>query len=254
MIPVDLRGRRCLVTGATSELGRVIVRRLMQAGADVAVHYHTNADQAKQLCCEAADYGVRAAAVRADVTQRDQVVAMHNQIIGELGPIDTVIQNAVIQYIWQNVLEQNEEDFASQFHSNVLQCVLLAQAFIPAMIDRKFGRYIAMNTECAMQCWPSQSAYIAGKRGLDGVVRVLAREVGEHAVTVNQVAPGWTLSENRPDSKEPFVQQYKDNIPLKRRGVDLEVANAVVFLASDLAGFITGAYLPVCGGNVMPCI
>ena len=98
----------------------------------------------------------------------------------------------------------------------------------------------------------SQSAYVAGKRGMDGVLRVLAKEVGAHGITVNQVAPGWTVSENRPAAGR--ADGYVNAVPLKRWGTDQDIANAVAFLASDLAGYITGAYIPVCGGNVMPTI
>ncbi len=113
---------------------------------------------------------------------------------------------------------------------------------------------IAINTECAMQCLPTQSAYVSGKRGMDGVLRVLAREVGSHNITVNQVAPGWTISDR--DRREGTERQpeYEKNVPLRRRGEDSDVAHAVAFLASDMARFITGAYLPVCGGNIMPTI
>ena len=91
-----------------------------------------------------------------------------------------------------------------------------------------------------------------GKRGMDGVLRVLAREVGPHGITVNQVAPGWTITENVPDSDA--ARPYQEQVPLGRRGTDQEIANVVTFLASDLASFISGAYVPVCGGNVMPTI
>jgi 3-oxoacyl-[acyl-carrier protein] reductase len=89
---------------------------------------------------------------------------------------------------------------------------------------------------------------------MDGVLRVLAREVGRHGVTVNQVAPGWTISENRPDGGTEYEEQYRKGVPLQRRGEAQEIANVVAFLASDLASYITGAYIPVCGGNVMPAI
>jgi 3-oxoacyl-[acyl-carrier protein] reductase len=112
---------------------------------------------------------------------------------------------------------------------------------------------IAINTECAMQNFPNQSAYVSGKRGMDGVLRVLAREIGEHQITVNQVAPGWMVSENAPDGTFES-EAYKENVPLQRRGRDQDVANLVAFLASDLAGFISGAFIPVCGGTVMPAI
>ena len=105
-----------------------------------------------------------------------------------------------------------------------------------------------------MQNFVTQSAYVAGKRGMDGVLRVLAKEVGEYSITVNQVAPGWTVSEKDRVAGTEVNEGYSRNVPLRRRGTDQEIANAVAFLASDLASFITGAYLPVCGGNVMPGI
>jgi 3-oxoacyl-[acyl-carrier protein] reductase len=89
---------------------------------------------------------------------------------------------------------------------------------------------------------------------MDGVLRVLAREIGPHQITVNQVAPGWTVSERDRLAGTESQPDYERDVPLRRRGTEQDVANAVAFLASDLAGFITGAYLPVCGGLVMPTI
>ena len=132
--------------------------------------------------------------------------------------------------------------------------MLMAQAFVPAMIAKRWGRVIGISTECVMQNHPTQSAYVAGKRGMDGVLRCLAREVGEHQVTVNQVAPGWMISDRDRSAHSEVQAGYTASVPLQRRGVDQDIANAVAFLASDLAGFISGAWLPVCGGNVMPSI
>jgi 3-oxoacyl-[acyl-carrier protein] reductase len=136
----------------------------------------------------------------------------------------------------------------------VLHNVLMAKAFVPAMVARGRGRVIAISTECAMQNAPSQSAYVSGKRGMDGVLRVLAKEVGRHNITVNQVAPGWTVSDRDRAAGTEVQEAYAAGVPLHRRGTDQEIANVVAFLASDLASFITGAYIPVCGGNVMPAI
>jgi 3-oxoacyl-[acyl-carrier protein] reductase len=105
-----------------------------------------------------------------------------------------------------------------------------------------------------MEMHETQSAYVAGKRGMDGVLRVLAREVGEFGITVNQVAPGWTITEKFDGKLPEGADEYAESLPLKRMGTDCEVANVLAFLASDLASFITGAYIPVCGGNVMPTI
>ena len=124
------------------------------------------------------------------------------------------------------------------------------------MIEAKYGRYVGINTECAAQVLPNQSAYVGGKRGMDGVLRCLAKEVGAHGITVNQVAPGWTISESDREvgGDRDASGGYAKNVPMKRRGTDQEIANAVAFLASDLSSYITGLYMPVCGGAVMPGI
>jgi len=252
VIQIDLSGKLALITGATGELGRVMARTLARSGADVVVHYHTNQKQAESLVAELGNLGRKALAAQADVTEKESIDNMREGVKTALGSPDILVTNAVIQYDWKNILDQSPADYESQFRSCVLQNVLIAQAFMPAMIEKGWGRVIGINTECSMQYGKTQSAYISGKRGMDGVLRVLAREVGEHGITVNQVAPGWTVSENRPESDS--TKRYRKQVPLRRRGTDQEIANVVAFLASDLASFITGAYIPVCGGNVMPGI
>lgn len=254
MISIDLSGKLAIVTGASGELGRVIARTLAKAGADVAIQYLHGADRAEALAAELKGMGVRAQAFQADVTKTEEVFAMRDAVSASLGEPDIVVDAAVIQYQpWTTVLEQPIEDYESQFASCVLHNVNMAKAFLPAMQRKKWGRFIGINTECAMQVFPGQSAYAAGKRGMDGIFRVLAKEVGPDQITVNQVAPGWMISDNwRRNPGDDSV--YAQKVPLRRRGEDQDIANAVLFLASDLAGFITGVYLPVCGGNEMPCI
>jgi 3-oxoacyl-[acyl-carrier protein] reductase len=252
MLKIDLTGKVAVVTGGSGELGRVMVRTLADCGAAVAIHYHRGKDRADALRREIEARGGRACMVQADVTRKAEVEALRDAVRSELGAADIIVNNAVSQYPWLPVLEQSEADYRSQFESCVLHTVLMAQAFVPAMIQKRWGRVIAINTECAMQCQPGQSAYAAGKRGLDGVVRCLAREVGEHQITVNQVAPGWMVTSSKPVEGRP--ESYRRGVPLRRYGLDQDIANMVAYLASDLAGFISGAYIPVAGGNVMPAI
>jgi 3-oxoacyl-[acyl-carrier protein] reductase len=248
---IDLRGHLALVTGGSGQLGRVMCRTLGDCGADVVVHYHQNAAKAGDLVAELEAKGVRAMAVQADITDEASIRAMRQAVEAKMGPPDILVNNAVIQYNWLPVLEQSPADYESQYRSCVLHNVLMAQAFVPVMIEKGWGRVIAINTECAMQNFPTQSAYVSGKRGMDGVLRVLAKEIGPHQITVNQVAPGWMISENSPAGDD---QGYTSSVPLRRRGYDQDIANLVVFLASDLANFITGQYISVSGGNVMPTI
>ncbi|MEI8197275.1 MAG: SDR family oxidoreductase [Phycisphaerae bacterium] len=254
MITIDLTGKTAVITGATGELGRVMTRTLARAGANVAICYLKAADKAAALQQEVAKLGGKCMTVQADITDEKSVPALRDAVAAKLGPADIIVNNAVIQYEWKHVLQQSVADYESQFRSCVLHNVLMAQAFVPAMIQKKWGRVIAINTECAMQNQPNQSAYVSGKRGMDGVLRCLAREVGGHGITVNQVAPGWTISDKYRGTDQERQPEYEKNVALKRRGYDQDIANAVAFLASNMAEFITGAYLPVCGGNVMPCI
>lgn len=251
---IDLTGKLALVTGATGELGRVMVLTLAQCGADIVIHYLKNEAKAVELSREIEAMGRRVLTVQADITNLDSIMKMKDFVVSKLGAPDIIVDNAVIQYNWTTILEQAPEDYESQFKSCVLQNVFMAKAFVPYMVEKKAGRFIGINTECTMQNAPTQSAYVAGKRGMDGILRILAKEIGEHNITVNQVAPGWTVSDADRSSGTEHSKEYEDKVPLKRRGTDQEIANVVAFLASDLASFITGAYIPVSGGNVMPAI
>ena len=262
MITLDLTGKVAVITGASGELGRVIGRTLAEAGAAVALHYYRNEDKARTTASEVNAAGGNAMIVQADVSDKDSVNAMRDTVRAELGPADIIVNNAVQQYEWTSVLEQEEADYESQFQTCVLHNLLMVKAFVPDMIAKKSGRVIATNTECTMQCLPSQSAYVSGKGGQDRLLRVLAKEIGPHGITVNQVAPGWMISDKyredrtaRTTTGEPIDDSgYIKSVPLGRRGEDQDVADAVCFLASDRAAFISGVYLPVCGGNVMPAI
>lgn len=251
---IDLTGKIALVTGATGQLGRTMTRTLASCGADVIIHYHSNEAKARELQREIEASGRRVLIAQADITDAGSIETMKELVLDRFGRVDVLVANAVSQYAWKSVLEQPAEDYLDQFQSCVMQSVLLSKAFVPSMIANRYGRIVGINTECSMQNFPTQSAYVAGKRGMDGLYRILAKEVGEHQITVNQVAPGWTISDRDRENQSEKQEAHDRNIPLRRRGTDQEVANAVAFLASDLASYITGVYLPVAGGNVMPTI
>lgn len=254
MLQIDLSGKTALLTGASGQLGRVMARTLAECGADLLLHFHHDEAGAKRVAEDVLGLGRRAVTVQADVGTADGVKAISDAAAETLGLPDIIVINAVAQiHPWSSVIEESLADYESQFRTCVLQAVLLTKAFVPALQKRGWGRVIGINTECAMQMFESQSAYVAGKRGMDGVLRVLAREVGRDGITVNQVAPGWTISDR--DRERPADDAaYRKAVPLGRRGTDQEIANVVAFLASDLASFVHGAFVPVCGGNVMPTI
>jgi 3-oxoacyl-[acyl-carrier protein] reductase len=254
MLCLDLSGKIALVTGATGQLGRVMARTLASCGADIAVHYRDNRLKAEELAGEIRAMGRKAVIVQADVGNLEEVRAMARTIEETLGKPDITVANAVSSYKWTTILEQDPADYENQFRTCVLQSVHLAKAFVPGMQEKGWGRFIGINTECSMQNFPTQSAYAAGKRGMDGIYRILAKEVGSFGITVNQVAPGWTISDRDREGGTEINAAYSATVPLRRRGTDQEIANVVAFLASGLSSFITGAYVPVAGGNVMPSI
>ena len=248
---ISLHGKTALITGATGQLGRVMARTLAESGADIAVHYMKSKDMADKLVAEIEKIGRRAVAIQADITKESDVNQMRDAAFDTLGDVHIVVNNAVIQYEWKTILEQSLADFQSQFDSCIMQSVLTAKAFIPEMIKRKSGRFIGINTECSALCKADIGAYSAAKRGMDGLYRVLAKEVGAHGINVAQVAPGWTISDQVREQCSEIAPEYTADVPLGRRGTDKEIADAVLFLASDLASFITGVCIPVSGGVVM---
>ena len=251
---IDLPGKTAIITGATGQLGRVMALTLAGCGADVVIHYNSNEGKANELMEQILQSGRRATVVQADITDLDSILRMRDEINRRHFFPDIVVNNAVIQYQWTTVLEQPSADYESQFKSCVMQNVFMAKAFVPYMVEKRAGRFIGINTECAIRALPNESAYVTGKRGMDGLLKVLAKEIGEYQITVNEIAPGWTISEKDRISGTERQPDYEEKVPLRRRGSDQEIANVVAFLASDLASFITGVCIPVCGGSVMPGI
>lgn len=252
---IDLRGRVALVTGAAGQLGRTMAETLASYGADVAIHYRSGAETAELLAARLAQAGRRSLAVQADLTVAAEVAAMRDRIRATLGDPDIVVLNAVTSSGegWTSILEGSAEAHEILFRGCTMQAVHCAKAFAPAMRARGSGRIIGISTECAHLLNPNQGAYSAAKRGMDGILRTLARELGPDGITVNQVAPGWTISERSRAAPEDDAG-YIRSVPLRRRGTDQDIAAAVAFLASDLAGSITGVWLPVTGGLAMPGI
>ena len=253
MISIDLKGKLAVVTGGSGELGRVICRTLAKAGADVAIQYHHNAELAKRLAAELKDFNINAEAFCADITDQSSVNAMRSVIKRKMGIPLIVVDAAYIPYETKHLLDQPLKDYYSEFASCALHNVHMAKAFIPAMQKAHYGRFIGINSEQSMEFNPNFTAYTSGKRSMDGILRVLAKEVGADGITVNQVAPGWVLSEKGRRKPEDDAE-YRARIPMHRRVEDQHIADAVLFLASDLARLITGAFLPVTGGNIAPGI
>jgi len=259
-----LDGRIAFVTGASGDLGRAIAEGLAAAGADVVVHCRADAARGDAVVAACRRLGRRAVAVAGDVADPVAMAAARDAGIAALGAApDIVVANAVSQIPWLSVEDQPLADFLDQFRTCVLHAAVAAKTFLPAMRARRWGRIVGISTECVIECRAGSSAYAAGKGGMDRLLRCLANEVAAAGITVNQVAPGWMISarNRRPGGSEDedgaapdALAGYLAGVPMGHRGSDGDIADAVVFLASDRARFITGTLVPVCGGRATTSI
>lgn len=262
-ITIDLSGKVALVTGGAGQLGRAIVQRLAEAGADVAINYldvgaeenfyHGDttipAKKAAELCENIRSLGVRAMAISSDVTKRDDVFSMRDAIRAELGDPSIIVTAAMKMIRTPLLADATEHDFDAQFATSVHQHLHVMHAFVPAMRKAKFGRIVGINSVAALASNREYTPYSTAKMAMDGVFRQMSRELAVDNITVNQIAPAWIESQVFREVSNPQQQKYSAHTPRARAGTDEELAGAVVLLCSDLASFISGAFLPVAGAQ-----
>jgi 3-oxoacyl-[acyl-carrier protein] reductase len=245
----DLNGRVALVTGASRGLGAAIAQRLAADGAAVAINYFNSGDRAERMAAAINSESGRAIAVGGDVRDEAAVAAMVERVTRELGPIDILVINAtgpqpmlpIEQLSWRIMLDQLEFFVKSP--------MLLVQAVVPGMKQRRRGRIINIGSEVFEKGLPRFSNYVSAKGAQLGLTRSWAMELAEWGITVNHVSPGWIPTERHDGVPQDAKDGYAARVPLRRMGVPQDVAEAVAFLASDSAAFITGQKLSVNGGN-----
>ena len=242
----SLKDRVALVTGASQGIGRATVLALAQAGARVAVAAR-NAGKLAEVVAEIAAAGGEAIAVPMDVADAEQVKAGFRQTSGKFGKLDILVNNAAITRDGLAV-RMKAEDWDAVLRTNLTGAHFCAQQAMSVMMRARYGRIINVTSVVAETGNPGQANYVAAKAGLIGLTRALAVEIASRNITVNAVAPGFIVS----PMTDPLPQEVKNGlvarVPLGRMGTDAEVAAAIVFLASDEAGYITGAVLDVNGG------
>jgi 3-oxoacyl-[acyl-carrier protein] reductase len=244
---IDLSGKVALVTGAGHGIGSNIARTMARAGAKTVVNYRRSADKAQAVAESILAEGGEAAAIQADVTDRAQVERMKEEITARWGAVDILVNNALDQKEWKPFMELPWEIFQSQVDGSLKGICNTGWAFISGMQAQKWGRIINISTVCFIENLPGESAYNAGKGAMYSWSRTVCRELAPDNITVNQIAPGWMRTE-KVDPESPGAKAYAAQVPMRRQGDAQEIANAALFFASELAGFVTGAYVPVCGG------
>ena len=243
---IRLDGRVALVTGAARGIGRAIATALAERGADVAV-----ADVRPEIDGVAEDLaklGRRAAAERIDVTSRDEIVAGVARIRERLGPIDVLVNNAGIVDHIAAVERMTPEGWERELRVNLTGAFHLIQATIGPMIERRYGRIVNISSIAAKGGIYRQAAYAASKAGLLGLTETVALEHGRHGVTCNAILPGLIATENVLAMPEEIRESAIGVIPARRLGETREIGAVVAFLASEGAGYVNGAAIPVDGG------
>jgi 3-oxoacyl-[acyl-carrier protein] reductase len=242
----SLKDKVALVTGASQGIGRATARALAEAGAKVAAAAR-NADKLASLVTEIEAAGGEALAVPMDVADGAQVKTGFQALLGKFGRLDILVNNAAITRDTL-ALRMKLEDWEAVLRTNLTGAHLCTQQALGAMLKQRSGRIINITSVVAETGNAGQANYVASKAGLIGLTRAIAVEVASRSITVNAVAPGFIATPMTDPLPDELKEKMKSLIPLGRFGVDRDVAAAVVFLASDEAGYITGQVLGVNGG------
>lgn len=248
-----LEGKVALVTGASRGIGREIALAFAREGADVACNFNRSPDQAAEVVALIEAMGRRAVAVQADVAVEDQVNAMVERAIAELGPIDILVNNAGFATLYR-VVDMPTQAFDDIIAAHLRGTFLVTHAVLPGMLKRRSGRIINISSQLAYKGRPGWSHYSAAKAGIIAFTRVLATEVSREGVLVNCIAPGPIDTEIVPPGSHVPGTEGTDvigQLPLGRSGTVEEVAPTAVFLASDDSTYYVGQVLGPNGGDVM---
>ncbi len=244
-----LTGKTAIVTGASRGIGAAIARKLCEAGSNVVIC--SRSDEAVAAIADALNSeGYTAISTAADISRKGDVEALVKTTLGRFSQIDILVNNAGITRDTL-LMRLKDEDWDAVLQTNLTGTMYCTRAVLRPMIRQRSGRIINISSVIGVMGNPGQASYAAAKAGILGFTKTIAREVGVRGITVNAIAPGFITTDMTAQIPEQHQNQLLDLIPLRRFGGPEDVADAVCFLASDAARYITGQTLHVDGGMVM---
>jgi 3-oxoacyl-[acyl-carrier protein] reductase len=244
----SLANHVAVVTGSSTGLGKSIALTLGKAGAKVVVNYFNNQARAEHTLAEFKQAGVACHLVRSDVVSEEGVDRLFRETEQHLGPADIVIVNATPEQPLKPIEEYDWAFYQTMLDFFVKSPFLLARRSLPAMKSKKWGRIVNITSEVFHRAVAPFSAYVAAKGAHIGWSRSMSRELAPNGITVNMVAPGWIPVERHEKDSQADKDAYRSLIPADRWGVPQDVANAVLYLVSEEASFVTGQTICVNGG------
>ncbi len=242
-----LEGKNALVTGASKGIGRAIALKYAKQGANVAFTYLSSVEQGQALEAELAGMGVKAKGYRSDASDFAEAENLINAVVADFGTLDILVNNAGIT-MDNLLLRMNEEAWDKVINVNLKSCFNTVKAACKSMMKQKAGSIINMTSVVGIKGNAGQANYAASKAGIIGFTKSVALELGSRGIRCNAIAPGFIETEMTGKLDEKTVQLWRDAIPLKRGGRPEDVADACVFLGSEMSSYITGQVLQVDGG------
>lgn len=241
-----LSGKTALITGASKGIGKAIAVRFAQEGANVAFTYLSSVEKGQALEAELTAFGIKAKGYRSDASDFKAAEELVNGVVAEFGSLDILVNNAGITR--DNLLmRMTEEAWDEVIGVNLKSCFNTVKAATRPMMKAKSGSIINITSVVGIKGNAGQANYAASKSGIIGFTKSVALELGSRNIRSNAVAPGFIETEMTAVLDEKTVQGWRDGIPMKRGGQPEEVANACVFLASDMSSYVSGQVIQVDG-------
>lgn len=242
-----LKDKKVLITGAARGIGKAVAIEMARHGADVAFTDLKIDDQAKETLQEIRSLGVKAIAFASNAASFEETHQVVEQVLQEFGRIDILVNNAGITRD-NLVLRMSEQQWDSVLDVNLKSAFNFIHAMAPIMVKQKGGCIINMSSVVGLSGNAGQTNYSASKAGLIALTKSVAKELGPRGIRANAVAPGFIISDMTDQLSEAVRKSWTDTIPLRRGGTPQDVANVCVFLGSELASYVSGQVIPVCGG------